>query len=48
MCIRKQGQKLVEEALHRGHNVKAVVRKNNMQFQQVQKFLKRFVRSDIK
>lgn len=25
----KQGQKLVEEALHRGHNVKAVVRKNN-------------------
>lgn len=25
----KQGQKLVEEALHRGYNVKAVVRKNN-------------------
>lgn len=26
----KQGQKLVEEALHRGYNVKAVVRKNNI------------------
>lgn len=29
MCSRKAGKKLVEEALSRGHNVKAVVRNNN-------------------
>lgn len=29
MCSRKAGKKLVEEALNRGHNVKAVVRNNN-------------------